>query len=97
MYHQHNMQGSDVVDIYVKKLRNQRVFVKNPYEFPYARPSSTANGNLEQKNYAEIEEDDKKFRWRSVIHERRVARCQGHNEKWTGEVGGCNARHYCTA
>ena len=29
---------------------------------------------------AEIVEDDKKFRWISVIHERWVARCQGHNE-----------------
>ena len=71
--------------------------VKNPYEYPYARPSSTANGNLEQKNYAEIEEDDKKFRWISVIHMRRVERCQRHQEKWTEEFDGCNVWHSGTA
>ena len=38
--------------------------------------------------HAEIVEDDKKFRWRSVIHERWVARCQGHNESGLGRSTG---------
>ena len=50
----------------------QEVFVKGEYEFPCAngtprlpyppRPSSTAEGNLEPEDDAEIEEGDKKER-----------------------------------
>ena len=58
--------------IYVKRFKNQDIFVKEDYEFPCAngtlrvpsrpRPSSTVEGNFDEENDVEIEEGDKKGR-----------------------------------
>ena len=63
------LRESEASEIYVKRCRNH-IFVKEGCGFPCAngtlrlptrpRPSSTAEGNLEQEDDVEIEEGEKK-------------------------------------
>ena len=65
-----DLQESEATEIYVKRFKNQEVFVKEHFEFPCAngilkhlgRPgsSSTAEGNFEREDGVEIEEGDRK-------------------------------------
>ena len=65
-----DLRESEASNIYVKRFKNQELFVKGEYEFPCAtrtlrlpdrpRPSLIAEGNLEPEDDVEIEDRDEK-------------------------------------
>ena len=72
-----DLQETEVSEIDVKRFENQEAFVKGDYEFPCAngtlrlprrpRPSSTAEGNMEQEEDVESDEEND-----SMIHDWRI-------------------------
>ena len=65
-----NVQESQASEIYVKRFKSPKTIVNGEIEFLYAngtlrlpgrpRPTSIAEGNLEQEDDVEIEESDKR-------------------------------------